>query len=137
MQRIPLDQLHEDPDNHPPRDAALVSLLIDAAQGRCKLYLAIVPIQYIRPFSPTYKPTSWEPWLGLLNQSKATLASGLPIFATMADTWRLHFRSDKLAGTPAELSPPDAPVPGSKSPSTATARSPRSRARPTCSPPWV
>ncbi len=42
----------------PPDDEQLLSLLQQVAAGTVAVYRAAIPIRYIRPFSPTYKPES-------------------------------------------------------------------------------
>lgn len=68
MPRVPVESIHPDPDNHPPQDDALIALLMDLANGRTKMFWAAIPLRYVRPFSPTYKPMSWAPWEQLFNE---------------------------------------------------------------------
>lgn len=42
----------------PPEDEQLISLLEQMAAGTVVTYRALIPVRYIRPFSPTYKPES-------------------------------------------------------------------------------
>ena len=42
----------------PPDDEHLISLLQQVAAGTVAVYRALVPVRYLRPFSPTYKPES-------------------------------------------------------------------------------
>src|SRR5688572_6320207 len=70
---VPVESLDNDPDNHPPQDEALISLLRDLSTARLTMYWAVIPLRYVRPFSPTYKPLNWEPWRQLLEQTKARI----------------------------------------------------------------
>lgn len=42
----------------PPDDEQMLSLLQQVAAGTVSVYRALIPIRYVRPFSPTYKPDS-------------------------------------------------------------------------------
>lgn len=70
MTRISLDSLHEDPDNHPPQDETFVNLLVAAVEKEIDVHWAGIHLPYLRPFSPNYKPVSWEPWKSLLDSYK-------------------------------------------------------------------
>lgn len=100
MPRIPIDQIHEDPDFHPPRDNVLIQLIKDVAANRLPLYWAAIPLRYIRPLSPTYKPLSWAPWFDLLAEQKARilvkdypqmLTYQVGDFFTMSDDYQTYY----------------------------------------------
>ena len=62
-------------DTAPPQDSRLLHLLSEAGDGRCPLYFAVVPIKYVRVFSASYKPVSWEPWKVAVDLFKDVLSN--------------------------------------------------------------
>src|SRR5438552_2638124 len=73
--RVTPDRLVIDPDMRPPQDDGFMSYLKDAMLLRIPIDFAVVPVRYIRPFSPTYKPESWQLWRPIIERFKTQIAA--------------------------------------------------------------
>ncbi len=71
--KVPLDRLDFEHEHAPPWDETMAQRLVDLANGRLGMYWAVVPLQFVRPFSPTYKPVGWVAWEPMLDLMRARI----------------------------------------------------------------
>lgn len=74
-QKVPIESVNADASTAPPQDQLFIEKFVRYREGNLPVYVCTIPVGFVKPYSLTYYPKDWPPFLPFIKQCQQEIAN--------------------------------------------------------------